>query len=184
MSAYKAALVRIWRNQTEWWMEIARQNNNWPTTVVASESYVSPWKLINLTIKYAITVTLKIISATTKVILTTNKPVLVTAEYSDLISNLLPGPFLYWCDAMAGCIGNGIMLNIIQQGFLGILMISSFISWCSKELILWLVSRSGEHHLFIIMLIAINWESLEGTFENITFTNFQVNNALIMPWAS
>ena len=28
------------------------------------------------------------------------------------------------------------------------------------------------------MLIAINWESLQGTFKNITFTNFQVNNAL------
>ena len=61
--------------------------------------------------KYAITVTLKIISDTTKVILATNKLVLVTAEYSDLIPNLLPGPFLSRCDAMAGCIGDGIIIH-------------------------------------------------------------------------
>ena len=92
------------------------------------EKEISVTAEVNLTIEYVITVTLKIISATTKVILATNKLVLVTAEYSDLISNLLPGPFLFRCDAMAGCIGNGIMLNIIQQGFLWILMISSLIS--------------------------------------------------------
>ena len=94
----------------------------------APEKMISVTAEVNLTNKYAITVTLKIISATTKVILATNKLVLVTAEYSDFISSLLPGPFLYRCDAMAGCIGNGIMLNIIQQGFLGILIISSLIS--------------------------------------------------------
>ena len=162
------------------------QKWSWPLTILCQplKKVISVTAEVNLTIKYAITVTLKIISATTNVILATNKLVFVTAEYSDLDSNLLPGPFLSRCYAMAECIGNGIMLNIIQQGFLGILMISSLFSWCSKELILLLVSRPGEHHLLIIMLIAINQESLEGTFENITFTNFQVNNALIMPWAS
>ena len=92
------------------------------------EKVISVTAEVNLTIEYVITVTLKIISATTKVILATNKLVLVTAEYSDPIPNLLLGPFLSRCDALAGCIGNGNMLNIIQQGFLGILMISSLIS--------------------------------------------------------
>ena len=134
------------------------QKWSWPLTFLCQplKKVISVTAEVNLTIKYAITVTLKIISATTKVILASSKLVLVTAEYSDLISNLLPGPFLSRCYAMAECIGNRIMLNIIQQGFLGILMISSLISWCSKELILLLISRPGEHHLFIIMLIAIN----------------------------
>ena len=63
----------------------------------APEKVISVTAEVNLTIKYAITATLKIILATTKVILATNKLVLVTAEYSDLFPNLLPGPFLSRC---------------------------------------------------------------------------------------
>ena len=81
--------------------------------ITAALNVTSATTTVILAKEEVITVTLKIISATTKVILATNKLVLVTAEYSDFISNLLPGPFLSRCDAMAGCIGNGIMLNII-----------------------------------------------------------------------
>ena len=67
----------------------------------APEKMISVTAEVNLTIKYAITVTLKIISATTKVILAINKLVLVTAEYSDLISNLLPGlDVMLWLNAL------------------------------------------------------------------------------------
>ena len=45
---------------------------------------------------------------------------------------------------------------------------------------MWLVTRPGEHHLLIIMLIAINSTNLLETFESITFTNFPVKNALML----
>ena len=128
----------------------------------APEKVISVTAEVNLTIKYAITVTLKIILAITKVILATKNWSWSLPDILTSFQTCCQDPS--YLDDMAECTGNGIMLNIIQQGFLGILMISSLISWCSKELILWLVSRPGEHHLFIIMLIAINWESLQGTY--------------------